>query len=337
MRRNNILNHHQLRENKAQANGNHCNHPQQLNCRRHSRYPHEYAYYPCIRQCLIKLTRDRIPETNGIGRTSSLSLRTQQPKQMEPDENNKSERFLKFSQAAGTMHKDINAIEKQEDTIVEEVVVHLQSNSEQLRSKAKRHQNDEQTSLQHLQESALTWLPLPPKFAKKPSQERSRTTNDGKNRKIMAPMTQQMKLENDFHDHACSAPGSAPGINLLQPLSQKNWPASETRHQNHVHLLRQQGTRSNQLPTQILNSRRILWNHCRRIGRKMESTKQKKGEATTEFDQSITIFSFLSHNAVTKCHSRVPNMPIWTQIINVNITPIGLSNNYAHLCTTRWS
>uniref|UniRef100_A0A2Q4SRB9 Uncharacterized protein n=1 Tax=Caenorhabditis japonica TaxID=281687 RepID=A0A2Q4SRB9_CAEJA len=56
---------------------------------------------------------------------------------MEPDGNNKSERFLKFSQAAGTMHKDINAIEKQEDTIVEEVVVHLQSNSEQLRSKPK--------------------------------------------------------------------------------------------------------------------------------------------------------------------------------------------------------
>uniref|UniRef100_A0A8R1E7S1 Uncharacterized protein n=1 Tax=Caenorhabditis japonica TaxID=281687 RepID=A0A8R1E7S1_CAEJA len=108
-----------------------------LNCRRHFRYPHEYAYYPCIRQCLIKLTRDRIPETNGIGRTSSLSLRTQQPKQMEPDGNNKSERFLNFSQAAGTMHKDINAIEKQEDTIVEEVVVHLQSNSEQLRSKPK--------------------------------------------------------------------------------------------------------------------------------------------------------------------------------------------------------
>uniref|UniRef100_A0A8R1E5U5 Uncharacterized protein n=1 Tax=Caenorhabditis japonica TaxID=281687 RepID=A0A8R1E5U5_CAEJA len=67
----------------------------------------------------------------------------------------------------------------------------------------------------------------------------------------------------------------------------------------------------------------------------MESTKQKKGEATTEFDQSIKIFSFLSHNAVTKCHSRVPNVPIWTQIINVNITPIGLSNNYAHLGTTR--
>uniref|UniRef100_A0A8R1I8H9 Uncharacterized protein n=1 Tax=Caenorhabditis japonica TaxID=281687 RepID=A0A8R1I8H9_CAEJA len=105
------------------------------------------------------------------------------------------------------MHKDINAIEKKEDTIVNEVVVHLQSNSEQLRSKAKRHQNDEQTSLQHLQESALTWLPLPPKFATNPSQERSRTTNDGENRKIMAPMTQQMELENDFHDHACSAPG----------------------------------------------------------------------------------------------------------------------------------
>uniref|UniRef100_A0A8R1EDS9 Uncharacterized protein n=1 Tax=Caenorhabditis japonica TaxID=281687 RepID=A0A8R1EDS9_CAEJA len=45
--------------------------------------------------------------------------------------------FFLFSQAAGTMHKDINAIEKQEDTIVEEVVVHLQNNSEQLRSKAK--------------------------------------------------------------------------------------------------------------------------------------------------------------------------------------------------------
>uniref|UniRef100_A0A8R1EI68 Uncharacterized protein n=1 Tax=Caenorhabditis japonica TaxID=281687 RepID=A0A8R1EI68_CAEJA len=75
------------------------------------------------------------------------------------------------------MHKDIHATEEQEDTIVEEVVVHLQSNSEQLRSKAKRHQKDEQTSLQHLQESALTWLPQPPNFATTKSLTRKITHN----------------------------------------------------------------------------------------------------------------------------------------------------------------
>uniref|UniRef100_A0A8R1IF92 Uncharacterized protein n=1 Tax=Caenorhabditis japonica TaxID=281687 RepID=A0A8R1IF92_CAEJA len=76
----------------------------------------------------------------------------------DPQDKNTSERVKLISQAAGSMHKNIDDIKQQWDSTVSEVGNYFRIISEQLRSKARRQENDDQMLTIIKQQTEITSL-----------------------------------------------------------------------------------------------------------------------------------------------------------------------------------